>query len=71
MFKGSCSHSRLGLVLRFVLRADDLSNRVYVSNYTRNSSAASMRGSKKLRGSYLLAVNDHPVFTLKDATAES
>jgi len=65
-----CSRHDFGLTLA----TDDLNNRCFVANVVPNSSAALLFSSlkatrNKIRGAYLVRVNDVDVFTLADALA--
>ncbi|MCE2996259.1 MAG: hypothetical protein LW863_11705 [Flammeovirgaceae bacterium] len=63
-----CNHPLFGLTIS----TDALNDRAYVSNVTRNSSASKMfsthkAATNKIRGAYIVQINNHNVFTKNDA----
>lgn len=64
----SCQRNTFG----FSLQTDDLSGRVFVSDIKQNSSASRLFSShkstnNKLRGAYIVSIDDDPVFSQDDA----
>lgn len=63
----SCQRPAFG----FIIDSDDLNNRGFVSNILPNSSASRLFSShkatlRKIRGAYIVRINDTPVFTAAD-----